>query len=168
MKFNIDIGHNCPPDGGAVGIRAENHLTMEVGKLVIQKLEALGHTVVNCTPTSSTSVRDSLQQRVKKSNAAKADLFVSIHFNAFNGQAHGAEVFAISQAGKKYAQNVLNQICSLGFFNRKVKNGLKYFVLRNTKAVAILIECCFCDSKRDMNLFDAEKMATAIVEGLTK
>ena len=31
---------------------------------------------------------------------------------------------------------------------------------------AILIECCFVDSKADMNLFDAEKMAEAIKVGL--
>ena len=31
---------------------------------------------------------------------------------------------------------------------------------------AILIECCFVDSKADMALFDAEKMAEAIKDGL--
>lgn len=31
---------------------------------------------------------------------------------------------------------------------------------------AILIECCFCDSTADMNLFDAERMAEAIKVGL--
>jgi N-acetylmuramoyl-L-alanine amidase len=31
---------------------------------------------------------------------------------------------------------------------------------------AILIECCFCDAKVDMDLFDVEKMAEAIKDGL--
>lgn len=166
MKFGIDIGHNCPPDGGAVGIKAENSLTMEVGSLVIGKLVALGHEVVNCKPTSSKTVLDSLQQRVKKSNSQNVDLFASIHFNAFNRKAHGTEVFAISQTGRKFASSVLEEICKLGYFNRGVKNGA-FYVLKNTIAPAILIECCFCDSQRDMDLFDAESMASAIVRGLT-
>jgi N-acetylmuramoyl-L-alanine amidase len=32
---------------------------------------------------------------------------------------------------------------------------------------AILVECCFIDSSKDMNLFNAEAMANAIVKGLT-
>lgn len=168
MKFGIDIGHNCHPDGGAVGIKAENALNVEVGTKVIAKLKKLGHEVVECKPKEANSVSHSLWQRVNTANAACVDLYVSIHFNAFNRNAHGTEVFAISPTGRKYAFQVLEQICKLGFFNRGVKNGSKLLVVKNTKAPAILIECCFCDSKRDMDLFDAEKMATAIVEGLTK
>jgi N-acetylmuramoyl-L-alanine amidase len=33
MKFGIDIGHNSPPDTGAVGIKSEDVLTTDVGKL---------------------------------------------------------------------------------------------------------------------------------------
>ncbi len=167
MHFGIDIGHNCHPDGGAVGIKAENALNMDVGNRVIAKLEALGHEVVNCKPNKATSLKNSLQQRVITSNEAGVSLFVSIHFNAFNRSAHGTEVFAISPTGKKYAQKVLSEICELGFFNRGVKDGSNLFVVKNTTAPAILVECCFCDSKRDMDLFDAEKMADAIVRGLT-
>lgn len=166
MKFGIDIGHNCPPDSGAVGIKAESALNMSVGKLVIQKLEALGHEVVNCTPTKAANVSDSLRQRVRRANTEKVALYVSIHFNAFNWNAHGAEVFAISAIGKAYAACVLEEICKLGFTNRGVKNGSNLYVVKNTVAPAILIECCFCDSKRDMELYDAEKMAAAIVKGL--
>ena len=39
MKFGIDIGHNCPPDSGAGGIKSEDKLTMEVGNKVIAKLK---------------------------------------------------------------------------------------------------------------------------------
>ncbi len=168
MKFGIDIGHNCHPDGGAVGIKSENFLNMEVGILVIEKLIAAGHEVINCKPSKAVTVNNSLQQRVNKANSEKVDYFVSIHFNAFNSEAYGTEIFAISQAGRNLAQRVLNEIIELGFFNRGVKDGSKFFVVKNTHAPAILIECCFCDSKRDMNLFDAEKMASAIVRGLTK
>jgi N-acetylmuramoyl-L-alanine amidase len=165
MKFGIDIGHNCSPDTGAVGVKKEDDLTTAVGTKLIQKLTAAGHTVVNCTPKTASSVTDSLQQRVRKANAENVNIFVSIHFNAFNKKAYGAEVFGISNASKGIAQSVLKEIVKLGFFNRGVKSTPLY-VLRNTQMPAILIECCFCDSQTDMDIFDAEKMAEAIKVGL--
>lgn len=167
MKFGIDIGHNCPPDTGAKGIYFEDNLTLELGNQVIAKLKALGHQVISCKPSQADTVKESLAKRCDTANAANVDFFVSIHFNAFNGQAHGTEVFAISEKGKNIANSVLNEIVKLGFFNRGVKNGSNLFVLKNTNMPAILIEGCFVDSQKDMNLYNAETMADAIVKGLT-
>ncbi|BAY13717.1 N-acetylmuramoyl-L-alanine amidase [Calothrix sp. NIES-2098] len=165
MKFGIDMGHNCPPDTGALGIKKEDILTKEVGTLLIQKLTAAGHTVIDCTPKTASTVTDSLLQRANKANANNVNIFVSIHFNAFNSKVNGTEVFAISNASKGIAQSVLNEIVKLGFNNRGVKNT-SLSVLRNTHMPAILVECCFCDSQTDMDIFDAEKMAEAIKDGL--
>ena len=167
MKFGLDIGHNCPPDSGAEGIKSENKLTMEVGNKVIAKLENLGHTVIACKPNSASTVNQSLGSRCEKANSNRVDIFVSIHFNAFNGQANGTEVFAISDAGKKVAQKVLDEIVKLGFFNRGVKSGSHLYVLRRTNMPGILIECCFIDSAKDIQLYNGETMANAIVAGLT-
>ena len=167
MKFGIDIGHNCPPDSGAEGIKSENKLTMEVGNKVIAKLENLGHTVIACKPNSARTVNQSLGSRCEKANSNRVDIFVSIHFNAFNGQANGTEVFDISDAGKKVAKKVLDGIVKLGFFNRGVKSGSHLYVLRRTNMPGILIECCFIDSAKDIQLYDGETMANAIVAGLT-
>ena len=167
MKFGIDIGHNCPPDSGAAGIKSEDRLTMEVGNKVIAKLESLGHTVISCKPNSASTVNQSLGSRCEKANNNRVDFFVSIHFNAFNGQANGTEVFAISDAGKKVAQKVLDEIVKLGFFNRGVKSGSHLYVLKRTNMPGILIEGCFIDSAKDMQIYDGEAMANAIVAGLT-
>ena len=167
MKFGIDIGHNCPPDSGAAGIKSEDKLTMEVGNKVIAKLESLGHTVISCKPNSASTVNQSLGSRCEKANNNRVDFFVSIHFNAFNGQANGTEVFAISDAGKKVAQKVLDEIVKLGFFNRGVKSGSHLYVLKRTNMPGILIEGCFIDSAKDMQIYDGEAMANAIVAGLT-
>lgn len=166
MKFGIDMGHNATPnDTGASGIRQEDVLTKEVGVRLINRLETVGHTVIDCTPTSATSVTNSLQQRVNKANTNNVNIFASIHFNALNGRAFGTEVFAISNAARGIATPVLNEIVKLGFFNRGVKNR-NFYVLRNTQMPAILIECCFCDSSRDMGIYNAHKMADAIATGL--
>lgn len=166
-KFGIDMGHNAPPDTGASGIAKEDNLTLAVGTRVIAKLERLGHVPINCTPKWASSVIDSLSKRCQVANANRVDYYVSIHFNAFNGNANGTEVFAISSGARRLAQPVLTNIVRLGFYNRGVKDGSHLYVLKNTNMPAILIECCFIDSRRDMDLFDAETMANAIVRGLT-
>lgn len=168
MKFGIDIGHNCPPDIGAQGLELEDHLTLEVGNKVIAKLKSLGHEVIRCNPSKVNTVKESLTKRCEIANTAEVDIFVSIHFNAFNGQANGSEVFAISEKGKQIAKAVLDEIVKLGFVNRGVKKGNQLFVLKHTIMPAILIECCFVDSPKDMKLFSAETMTNAIVQGLTK
>lgn len=167
MKIGIDLGHGSPGDGAAHGIKSEESLINSVGELVIRKLKALGHTVIECRPSYSTGVNNSLYRRCQTANNAGVDLFVSIHFNAFKDpSANGTEVFYVSSAGKSFADPVVSAIANLGFTNRGAKKKA-FYVLRNTNAPAILIEGCFVTSTRDMNLFDAEKMATAIVKGLT-
>lgn len=168
MKFAIDLGHNVRADGGAVGVRRENDLIIEVGEPVIQLLRNAGHEVVECKPTWASSVNDSLNRRVRTANASRADVAVSIHFNAFHdARANGTETYAISSQGKIYAHEVNKNIVALGFRNRGVKSA-RYYFLRATSMPAILIEGCFCTSQRDMNLFNADKMAQAIVNGLLR
>ncbi|NJL63829.1 MAG: cell wall hydrolase [Methylacidiphilales bacterium] len=167
MRFGIDIGHNCPPDTGARGIKFEDNLTFDIGNRVMSKLKALGHEVIDCKPERASNVKDSLSRRCDKANDTKVDLFVSIHFNAFNQRANGTEVFTIGEKGRKAAKPVLDEIVKLGFFNRGIKSGSHLFVLRNTKMPGILIESCFIDSQKDMALFNSEAIANAIVKGLT-
>lgn len=167
MKYGIDMGHNCPPDTGASKIGNEDKMTQEVGMKVISKLKSLGHQVINCTPDRASSVTNSLQQRCNTANSNRVDQFVSIHFNAFNGKANGTEIFGLSSSSKEIAKPVLDNIVDLGYFNRGVKDGSHLYVLRNTAMPAILIECCFCDHSEDMERYDPEALANAIVKGLT-
>ena len=166
MKFAIDPGHNIRNDGGAVGIKREDYLVLQVTRFLIKKLEQANHKVINCLPPNPvSSTNESLRKRVQIANKANADLFVSIHFNACYGKAKGTEIYALSKVGQGIAKEVLTEICKLGFYNRGVKRG-NYYVLRKTTMPAILIECAFCDRKEDMDLFDAQSMANAIFVGL--
>ncbi|ACO84968.1 N-acetylmuramoyl-L-alanine amidase [Clostridium botulinum] len=167
MKIGIDCGHTLSgADYGAVGIKAESNLTREVGTKVIAKLKALGHTVINCYKDSCSSLNDSLSYRTNTANNNNVDLYVSIHFNCYNGSAYGTEVFTYGGKSFTEASRVLNNICALGYTNRGLKDGSGLYVLKHTKAKAMLIECCFCDNAGDMNRYNAENMANAIVKGL--
>lgn len=167
MKIGFDLGHGCGRDRGAVGIRAEENLINEVGVEVIELLRDARHEVIECRPkVSSISVRDSLNARVNAVNKAGVEIFISLHFNCFNGVAHGCEIFAISETGRKIAAPVLAEICKLGFANRGIKDGSHLFVVQNTVAPAILIEGCFIDSKRDIDIYNKLEMVQAIYKGL--
>ena len=166
MKFAIDIGHNAPPkDTGAVGIRPECELTAEVGRILIEILRDAGHVVVETCPIKCATLGGSLAYRVATANREKADIFVSIHFNAFNRKAYGSEVFALSASGAAIGKSILDEIVKLGFYNRSVKRA-PFYVLKYTNMPAVLVECCFCDSAKDMEIYDPQKMAEAIAKGL--
>lgn len=167
-KIAIDCGHNAPYDSGATGIRQEDDMTIETGSRVIAKLKQLGYNVIEVLPPTATSVRNSLQQRTDVANANEVDKFVSIHFNKFNGAANGTEVYYYNSSATGMAQNVLSSITSnLGFYNRGIKYA-DYYVLRTSNAPAILIEGCFLDSSTDMNIYNADRLSDAIVNGITK
>lgn len=177
LKINIHAGHN--PDGkaacGAVGLIKESTEARKVKDKVIAMLRSQGHTVCDCTVDNGTSQNDVLTKIVAKCNANPADLDVSIHFNSGannksgNGKTTGTEVFVYSPTSKAkaYAQNIVNAISGLGFKNRGVKYSTSLYFLRKTKAPALLIECCFVDDKDDADLYNADKMAQAIVKGIS-
>lgn len=169
--YGIDMGHTLSGLGtGAVGVVKETDKNREVGKRLISMLQEKGHTVVNCTVDKS---NNDLADRVAKANAQKLDLFVSIHLNAFNGSADGVEThiydkaYAGKEANRAKAKEINDAIAeSVGFRNRGVKES-NFYVLRETVAPAVLIECGFCDSTVDVNKWNTEKIAAAMFKGIT-
>lgn len=166
MRIGLDLGHGVGRDRGAEGFITEESIINSVGSLVIAKLKALGHTVIEVRPQYANSVSDSLIKRVDLANSNNVDLYVSIHANAGGGR--GTEVFTYRGQEVEQARNVLNNIAELGFINRGIKSS-NLFVINKTEAKAMLIEICFVDTKSDVDLYNsigAEKVANAIVEGL--
>lgn len=177
MRINVHAGHN--PDGkvgcGAIGILRESTENRRVKDEVIRLLRALGHTAYDCTVDNGTSANNVLTNIIKKCNANEVDLDVSIHFNSNakdpngNGKTTGVEVLVYSETSKAvpYAQSVAQAISALGFRNRGVDVNSSLYVLRNTYAPAMIVECCFVDDKDDVALYDYQEMAEAIVYGIT-
>ena len=177
MIVGVDFGHTLSGEGtGAVGCGyKEQDLTRELGKEVISYLEKEGHTVINCTVDKASTNALQLKGRVDKANKQDLDLFVSIHFNACvkdekgDGKTTGTEVLIYSSNSKSKSQatRIVENISKLGLKNRGVKTSNAY-VLRYTKAPALLIEVCFIDDKDDMEVYkkSPKMVAKAIVEGI--
>ena len=164
-KFNVHAGHNWHVPG-ANGYLSETKESRVVKDKVISLLRNEGHTVYDCTDEGGKSIAQNLINIVDKCNNHKVDLDISIHFNAFNTQAHGIEVFQYDNSTNDISTRICNNISQLGFTNRGVKDGSELYVLKNTVSKAILIECCFCDNKKDSETYNADKIAKAIVEGI--
>ena len=168
MKISGDAGHNCSPDTGAVGYKKEDVLTKEVWTLVQLKLKSIGIETVDCTPYNKTfsSVTQSLSYRVNRDNASNSNLHLCIHFNAGGG--HGVECYIVGRGGKAetYAKNICKEISNLGYTNRGVKVSNLY-VPKYTTMSCVLIECAFIDSKEDMERYNGNSMANAIVKAVT-
>lgn len=169
MKIGINCGHTVSgqPGCGAVGIIDESVETRTVGKALIAKLKAMGHTVVDCTNDYAASTNENLSKICKLANAQKLDLFVSIHFNA--GKGKGTEVYTYKGDKHIEAVTICEEMSKLGFVNRGVKDGSKLYVIRNTNAKAMLVEVCFVDTQSDVDLYktNISNVVDAIAKGIT-
>lgn len=166
MIISGDAGHNASPDIGATGLKQEDILTKELLGLVAQKLRILGHTFIDCTPYGQTfsNVTQSLQYRCDKEKASGSQFHICIHFNACPG-GHGVEAYFATD--RDHATKLCNEISSLGFTNRGIKDGSTLYVVRNTNAPCVLLEVAFVDSEEDMARYNAEAVANSIVKALT-
>ncbi|MDB2125579.1 N-acetylmuramoyl-L-alanine amidase [Clostridium paraputrificum] len=170
--IGIDIGHNLRCDVGAVAIRREDELNLLVGRSLISKFKRVGIKVIECLPSSANSHRDSLSKRCRAANYGKVDVFLSIHHNACSG-GYGSECLCIkggqqNALSERLSKVILEEVCKLGFRNRGVKDRRDLYVINNTTMPAILIECAFVDSARDMNDYNTEKIAEAIFSGVCR
>lgn len=169
LRVSVDAGHNCGQDQGAVGIGNENKMNMAVKNLVVKKLKALGAVVKDCTPSGKLTVMQSLAARCNTSNTFKAHIHLCLHHNCVDSpNVHGAEVEYISANGLKLAQCIQDEFVKLGYANRGPQMRKNLYVLKQTDAIAVLTECGFVGNAGDMKLYNAEKEAFAIVQGLLK
>lgn len=151
MKIGINCGHTKSGAGsGAVGFINESVETRNVGYELMTLLRNGGHIVVDCTIDKATSQSAYLSKAVDLANRQDLDYFISIHFNA--GKGKGVEVYTYEGRQFTDALEVCQNIASLDFINRGVKSGTGLYVVRKTKAKAMLIEVCFVDSE-DANLY---------------
>jgi N-acetylmuramoyl-L-alanine amidase len=141
----LDPGHGGE-DSGAIGPLG----TMEkdvVLKVALKLRDRINKSVIKGNPMRAYLTRDAdffvpLQDRVKKAQKVQADLFVSIHADAFtNPDARGASVFALSEKGAtsasaKWLANKENSADAVGGVNIKAKdvNVLKAILDMSTTA----------------------------------
>lgn len=107
-----------------------------------------------------------------EANNAGVDFFVSIHRNSFptDNVVSGVEslVYDLSGIKLEMAENINEQLESIGFVNLGVKARPNLVVLRRTRMPAVLVEVGFINSNTDNQLFDEnfDAIAQAIASGI--
>lgn len=181
MLIAVDSGHGMETPGKRTPAIPESWYGKRKGKsirekefnkptaeLLIKALERNGFTTINVSP-GTTDI--SLKERYTAANDAKADAYISIHYNASTGtwnSANGIETIVSQFASAKSRElaNIVQQklVESLGRRNRGVKTDIEQCkknlaVLRHTSMPAILTESGFMD-----NLEEAKTMLDPVFQ----
>lgn len=166
MKIFINPGHDINLDSGAVnpvhGTR-ECDVARDAGKLLMQYLETAGCEV-------KALQNDDLGLVCETSNEWGADIFVSLHCNAFNTEARGTETLYKSFNGQRLANDIQSQLIrSIDTVDRGVKKRDDLWVLNGTDATAVLVEMAFIDNEEDHAVLtnELDTIVRAIARGIT-
>ena len=174
----VDPGHGGDDSGalGPGGIR-EKDITLEIGNKLRDELTKDGADV---HMTRDTDVKPSLRQRYLDAIALKADYFVSIHCDDAGGRnSHsGTTVYyhGSNQVSKQLARDVsaaigsVSGITALGVKSDTIRFVTGFAVLRGSPMPAILVECGYMNSDRDLpKLMDSavqDRICTGIASGI--
>ena len=161
----LDVGHGWNTtalfDVGAEGnSKTEQELNKVTANKAAEFLKTLGATV-HVFEYSDPNLRLSLREKGKRAGVVKADVFVSIHHNAFNGQAQGTETCIDSEATAEdsvLAKAIQARLVEhLGFLDRGIKQQ-PLGVLKGCppSIPACLTEGFFIDAARFKGVIPAE------------
>ncbi|HVL38122.1 MAG TPA: N-acetylmuramoyl-L-alanine amidase, partial [Fimbriimonadaceae bacterium] len=154
----VDAGHGGTDSGARSPAKdvSEKNLTLAISKLVSERLQAEGATVIM---TRKTDVFIPLQERAEIANRNGAHLFVSVHINSNRAanSTSGGMTFHHKQdpIGKLLAECVQREIAkvsklpSLGVWSDQRIYQSGFAVLRYSKMPAILIELGFINHSKD-------------------
>ena len=156
-RLCFDYGHGGNDPGAVYMGRRESEDVLSLGRSVAEVLKRHG-VAVDETRTADVSV--SLKERSDFENRGIYDYFISFHRNAFKPEtAAGVETYTYlnpSAKSKGLAEKIQSALVSVGFTDRGVKEA-NFYVLRETKAPAVLIEIGFIDNSQDNTLFDTKR-----------
>ena len=165
----LDAGHGGG-DPGALGngLREKDinlSVTLKVGNI-------LKNHGVDVRYSRTTDVFVELADRAARANNVGADVFVSIHCNAFSDpSARGVETYSYpgSSSGARLSQAIQNSIIASGVYtvNRGTKTA-NFAVLRLTNMPATLVELAFITNSQDANILRnrQDDLAIAVSKGI--
>ncbi|MHA7117655.1 G5 domain-containing protein [Aerococcus viridans] len=170
----LDAGHGGWESGATSNGASEEDMNLNLAQKLTGELNNRGYEVIN-TREDDTTV--SLGDRSSEANASNADIFISLHHNALNGDAEGIETFYYEYTvGYEPSQNIEDHndgqrlansaylaeliqaelIAGTDAVDRGVKTDT-FSVLRETDVPAVLVEFGFIDNDSERaQLLNAE------------
>ncbi len=184
----LDAGHGAP-DGGAVGYNGtlEKDINLSIVLKLREILEARGFRVI-LTRDGDNGIYDSSAETIHEKkvsdmhkrrdivNNSNAELFVSVHMNAFSDpQSSGLHVFYARNhpEAESIAENIQNSIANLtGAKVHTVKAASEsLYLMKDPAPPSVLIECGFISNPKEEKLLNGDeyqsKIAFAIADAIT-
>ena len=181
----IDPGHGGEDPGKNTKGLPESKIVLDTSLRLQQLLEKHTPFTVLLTRESDTrpghDQKSSLQERVKFAKQNQGDIFISIHANAFNGNAKGTETYYYKSSKSEKTNSHVEEsrvlaekiqerlVDALQTRDRGVKHGA-LDVIRENDMPAVLTELAFIDNGIDYSKLSTENgrqiAAEAIYEGI--
>lgn len=176
----IDPGHGGS-DPGAIGPNKlqEKTVTLAVAQRVQALLEKAGARVLMTRKTDvdvfgpNASAVDELNARTIDANTNKADVFVSIHINAFTNPAVGGTAtyyYQKSNYDALLANCIQSNLVGTAGLQDRGTSTAGFYVIKRTQMPAVLTELGFISNPDEEKLLSTpqfqQKMAQGIVQGL--
>ncbi|MCL1924202.1 MAG: N-acetylmuramoyl-L-alanine amidase [Defluviitaleaceae bacterium] len=158
----LDAGHGGHDPGAIRGTITESHYVLYINNRVYSLINA--HQNIRAFATRTTDVFVPLVERASFANNV-ADLFVSIHVNAFTrSDVNGTETFYLPRydesnfpISRNRVANIFhrNLLTNLGLNDRGVRQA-NFSVLRNTTMPSVLLEPGFISNPRDYSVLASQ------------
>lgn len=168
-KVFVGVGHGGSDPGATANNLKEKDLNLSIALACRDYLARYVDVKLSRTKDED----DPISQEIKECNSYKPDLAVDIHNNAGGGD--GAEAFYHYRGGtgKILAENILEEIKKIqnsrGAKIRKNSSGKDYYAfIRETACPAVIVECAFIDSKRDIEIIDTKAEQKAMGESIAR
>lgn len=172
-KIVVDPGHGGI-DPGAKGVSLgipEKGINLDIGLILGDLLSQAG---VEVLMTRTTDDFITLDNRVALANDAQADLFISIHSNAFpaNPNRSGTENYYFSPEGKILAENIHHELLEILCLPDQGVRRAEFVVIRDTTMPAVLVEVAYLTNSSDEALLAIpefrQKAALGIFKGIVR
>lgn len=178
----IDAGHGKMPDGQTTGAKSNDLYEDDIVLAIAKKTKALNaNNKVNIVLTRSSDEIVDLKKRVEIAGEKKADLFISLHVNAWpedrnpanwagESKGNGFEVYvpnnAPYQEQSEIFGSVLQSELSTAYPTNEIllKRKTNIWVINKNVCPAVLLECGYITNKQDRNFITKEANQQLIAE----
>ena len=166
----IDAGHGGEDTGAQIGAEQEKKIVENIAKK-ISRLNSKDEIEIILLRNDDSFVE--LSERVAKINKINPSLVISLHVNSSkNLNQNGVNAYVSKQNGfyeksKESAENLVDKISNEKLAKGEVKDA-NYYVLKNSKCPALLVEIGYLTNENDRNYLVSEngqnEIANKIVE----
>ena len=163
----LDAGHGGSDTGAPYFGWNEKDLVLPITLWAGALLEEAG-VRVEYTRSDDSSV--SLAARAEQANTQGADLFVSVHANAFpqNPDVNGLETYYLigGERAKDLAEFIHAAVLSAAGMNDRGTRTANFYVLRNTDMPAVLVETGYMTNEAECQNLSSEAYQQLLAQGI--